>query len=173
MNNNPFHDLGDIVMTPTIRNDDELIYEDTISESIENIVTEIVGIDNKFLNIVAIEDMSIHFLSHFCRALPYESSYSVSIMKDHNIINLSGKFDRSDKAITVFLHDGISLDMLNMQLRILSTMSYKYCSPIFVGLFNHPESDHSVIDITVKSFYGFGRATTSCEQNPYSIKYFL
>lgn len=158
-------DLGECVMT---RVDNTVSVED-IFTGIHKVI-EHTGInEKKFVNIIAVDEMAVYLLSDFIKSIDNNVQISVSIMKNYNIIPLSGKLNYH--ADMFVLHDGVNLNVNDMMLRIFSTMSYRFTNPTYITLFDHQDSHYPILYKECESYTGYGKMDKNNTTNYWSIEY--
>ncbi len=164
-------DLGECLLMPVDEMvGDNLIPIEHIFEGIKESIYDFVDEDTTFLNIIACEEMAVHLMSDYIRCLPRHIKTSVSIMKNYNIIPLSGQIDY--KAPMVVLHSGLDLNVNEMMLRIFSTMSYRFTKPVYITLFDHEYSPYPILpNIWPKSYSGYGMPAEDRTNDYFTIKY--
>lgn len=173
--NNPFEDIGLIVMEPAMvhqsHQDSNMIDVDDISDSIEQITDSIFTSEDDFVNIISIGDMTVHLSSKFLQSIP-RGKYSLTLMNptiNYSMHPICGKFKYG--APILFLHDGINFDYDSMKIRIMSTIMHMKSRPIYVSLFRDDISDYHIVDKKVKSFHGFGRNSTDKTDEPFVLTF--
>lgn len=164
-------DLGECILTPVLDNlDDKIIPIETIFEGIKNSIDDFITDETTFLNIIACEETAVYFLSDYLKSLPLHIKCSVSIMKNYNIIPISGKLNYTEPMVV--LHSGIDLNINDMLLRIFATMSYRFTTPTYITLFDHEYSQYPILPgIWAKSYTGYGKLDENYTNEYWNIKY--
>ena len=128
-----FIDLGECEFYP--------IQPITLNERIENIVREIEN-NYDFVNIIANEDATIQFLGDFVKHVNIDNS--ISIMHNYKIITLHNKINYNKPMLILNCMRNVNAEEMNI--RLFSTMSYRFTFPIYVSLLKSNESDYFVYE---------------------------
>lgn len=152
--NNPFENIGELIMVPVQSNiESEEVDQYEIIDQLELIISQLLV---KNINVVAHEESSIFMLSDFLRACSNKFNIcSINIMSNYKITNISGKFN--SYVDTIILHNGTNLDKNQMSLRIFSTIPYLKTIPTFITLFKNKDSDYAIINKEAKKYIGYGK----------------
>ena len=152
MNTN-FVDFGEVIMTPVIKDVENVIYHDDILEKIETFI-----LNKKYserVNIISVGTAFNHMLADFLKFFNRKLIDSVSFMTDNNvIIPTYQKFDYYSD--TIVLDIGVNLNIEQLNLRICSALPYLHKKPVYVTLFKHEDSNDSIFDFPVKKYTGYG-----------------
>mgnify|MGYP003611687885 CR=1 FL=1 len=164
-------DLGEIILVPVINFDNGIMPVEVVHNGIDIAINEMCHIiDNNFINIIAVDEMSLYMLSDFLKRLPIDTTYSISIMKNYVVSGLSGKINYNKPMVV--LHSGIDLNLNDMNLRLFLTMSYMFTKAHYVTLFDHEFSDFALLNnIYASSFTGYGRIDDNNQSLYDIIKY--